>query len=85
MKKLLIIISLALTSCVESNNPSYPVKQITDSTIIDSIKTPRIIHVNFTDGVMNVVIIDECEYLYGPWGNGNVLTHKGNCKNPIHK
>jgi hypothetical protein len=29
---------------------------------------------------IEVVIIDSCEYLYGPWGNATVLTHKGNCK-----
>jgi len=34
---------------------------------------------------LEIVVIDSCEYLYGPWGNGTVLTHKGNCKNPIHK
>jgi hypothetical protein len=39
-----------------------------------------------------VLIIDSCEYLvYGRYDNGNqhsdrqVLTHKGNCKNPIHQ
>jgi len=34
---------------------------------------------------LEIVIIDSCEYLYGPWGNATVLTHKGNCKNPIHQ
>ena len=24
--------------------------------------------------------IDSCEYLYGPWGNATILTHKGNCR-----
>ena len=33
---------------------------------------------------IEVVTIDSCEYLYGPWGNATVLTHKGNCKNQIH-
>jgi hypothetical protein len=32
-----------------------------------------------------IVVVDSCEYLYGPWGNASVLTHKGNCKNPIHQ
>ena len=32
-----------------------------------------------------IVVIDSCEYLYGEWGNATVLTHKGNCSNPIHK
>lgn len=32
-----------------------------------------------------VVTIDSCEYLYGRWGNGTWVTHKGNCTNPIHK
>ena len=30
---------------------------------------------------IDLVVIDSCEYLYGPWGNATVLTHKGNCKN----
>ena len=30
---------------------------------------------------LKLVVIDSCEYLYGPWGNATVLTHKGNCKN----
>lgn len=38
-----------------------------------------------TYGKVEIVVIDSCEYLYGPWGNASVLTHKGNCKNPIHK
>jgi len=33
---------------------------------------------------IKMVVIDSCEYLYAPWGNATVLTHKGNCKNPIH-
>jgi hypothetical protein len=33
---------------------------------------------------IEIVTIDSCEYIYGPWGNATVLTHKGNCKNPIH-
>ncbi len=34
---------------------------------------------------LRIVVIDSCEYLYGPWANATVLTHKGNCSNPIHK
>jgi len=30
---------------------------------------------------LDIIIIDGCEYLYGAWGDGRVLTHKGNCKN----
>jgi hypothetical protein len=30
---------------------------------------------------LKLVVIDSCEYLYGPWGNATVLTHKGNCSN----
>ena len=34
---------------------------------------------------LTIVVVDSCEYLYGEWGNATVLTHKGNCNNPIHK
>lgn len=36
--------------------------------------------------ILNSYIIDSCEYLGTMSGGGNdILTHKGNCKNPIHK
>jgi hypothetical protein len=38
-----------------------------------------------SETLLEIVIIDNCEYLYGAWGNATVLTHKGNCKNLIHK
>ncbi len=41
-------------------------------------------YVVYPGNTAEVVIIDSCEYLYGPWGNATVLTHKGNCKNPHH-
>ena len=34
-----------------------------------------------------IIIIDGCEYIYKRYDNFSgipVLTHKGNCKNPIH-
>jgi hypothetical protein len=34
---------------------------------------------------IEVITVDSCEYVFGPWGSGAILTHKGNCKNPIHK
>jgi hypothetical protein len=40
-------------------------------------------YIGATDPLVEVKI-DGCDYLYGPWGNATILTHKGNCKNPIH-
>lgn len=34
---------------------------------------------------MKLIVIDSCQYLFGDWGTATVLTHKGNCSNPIHK
>lgn len=35
---------------------------------------------------LKTVVIDGCEYLYDIGSNGReVLTHKGNCKNPTHQ
>lgn len=28
--------------------------------------------------------IDGCEYIISRNGHGNIVSHKGNCKNPIH-
>ena len=87
MKKLIIILSLGLTSCIEPN-VGYPGRTTLDSTGSvkeDTLNRPREINVEFSTIPLNVVIIDSCEYLYGPWGNGTVLCHKGNCKNHIYK
>jgi hypothetical protein len=35
--------------------------------------------------LLDLIVVDGCQYLYGDWGNATVLTHKGNCNNPIHK
>jgi hypothetical protein len=34
---------------------------------------------------LDEVTIEGCQYLLGNWGNATVLTHKGNCNNPIHQ
>jgi hypothetical protein len=34
---------------------------------------------------LEVVKVDGCQYLYGPWGGETVLTHKGNCTNHIYE
>jgi hypothetical protein len=83
MKKLYIILSLALTSCYTPNT-GYPDGSTTDSTQSGTLNAPLHIPVEFSTIDLNVVVIDSCEYLYGPWGNATVLTHKGNCKNLIH-
>ena len=33
----------------------------------------------------SIVTIDDCEYFLCRNGYGDVLCHKGNCKNPIHR
>lgn len=33
---------------------------------------------------LQVIVIDNCEYLYGDWGYMTVLTHKGDCSNDDH-
>jgi hypothetical protein len=49
---------------------------------VPSVRTEYMIN---TYGKVEIVVIDSCEYLYGPWDNSSVLTHKGNCSSPIHK
>ena len=31
------------------------------------------------------ITIDSCEYIENSWSSAAAITHKGNCKNPIHK
>jgi hypothetical protein len=93
MKKVLgfIFIMVTLASCVEPN-VGYPGRTHIDMNLSkkdslqkDTLKYPMDIKVEFSAIPLTVVLIDSCEYLYGPWGNGSVLTHKGNCVNPEHK
>lgn len=67
MKKIIKIsaLCLILIACEEAN--------------VSKISTQY----NLMDGYspLDLVVIDSCEYLLGQWGNGTVLTHKGNCKN----
>lgn len=87
MKKLLLILSIGLISCLEPNvgYPGTTHQTSTDSVSKDTSYYPKEIKVEFSSVPLNVVLIDSCEYLYGPWGNGTVLCHKGNCKNKQHE
>ena len=69
MKKLFIaVMLLTLASCYEPN-----VETKSTGHVIDPAREP-----------LDVVTVDGCQYLYGDWGSGSVLTHKGNCTNPEH-
>lgn len=76
MKKLLALfcIGVLLTSCnKEVDTPeSIEIKQ--RGYDVTGYITP-----------LRVVVIDNCEYLFGDWGNSTVLTHKGDCNNIKHK
>ena len=67
MKKIITIIILCLTlSACEKANVS---KKSTQYNLLNDYPP------------LDLVIIDNCEYLFGEWGNATILTHKGNCKN----
>jgi hypothetical protein len=71
MKKLLLILVLALYSCTGLPEVN-----------VDKEKTTYILKEYYT---AEIVIIDSCEYLYLSQGHAIVLTHKGNCKNCKNK
>lgn len=76
----ILVLTLSLIGC---GNPN-PSGQRT-STVVDLNSTEyRVQGNNLLERNVKLVVIDGCEYLYGPWGNATVLTHKGNCTNPIH-
>jgi hypothetical protein len=60
-----ILIILVLTGCGTTN--------------VESKSTQYILKRGYQS--LEIVTVDGCEYLYGPWGNAMVLTHKGNCIN----
>ena len=45
----------------------------------------RVSSINNTVTHFTIVTIDGCEYIQSHNGYGNILAHKGDCKNPIHK
>ncbi len=63
-----ILIAMLLISCSQSNVETKPTTY----------------RVGDNEPPVQVVTIDNCQYLYGPWGNATVLTHKGNCNNEYH-
>jgi hypothetical protein len=74
MKKItLILVFFILYSCGNNKtiNPAKPANTLKDGYIS-----------------YEIVTIDECEYILGHdngvYNGGFFLTHKGNCKNPIH-
>ena len=74
MKNYLIIGALFLTSCIEPG-PKSP--------------EPRVYEINNLSEYYNehydVYALDGCEYIVVGVGNNRWGSHKGNCKNPIHK
>lgn len=68
---ILILVSVCLYSCCSDKN-SEPIR----------------LDIN-GEAYYEIVIIDSCEYIFGTdtqaYNGGYFLTHKGNCKNPIHK
>lgn len=81
MKLMLSVIAvMMLSSCYEPNiGMGSQTKTDSTTTKKDTVFTKEI-EVNFSSISLYVVEVDSCEYLYGPWGNASVLTHKGNCK-----
>ena len=72
MKKILIttLFIAMISGCIYTPN----VDKANTEYVISTLNSP-----------LKIVSIDSCQYLYGDWGNATVLTHKGNCSNPIHK
>jgi len=58
-----------MSGCAETN-----VEKANTEYVISHLNSP-----------LKIVSIDSCQYFYGEWGNATVLTHKGDCDNPIHK
>lgn len=66
--KYLLLVMILLVSCYHPN-----VEKKSTTYVIEPTHSP-----------LEVILIDSCQYLYGYWGSTIVLTHKGNCSNPIH-
>lgn len=79
-KLILLILATELLSCSEPQT-------IEEDTLLEH-QTEVILH-NIKEGDMEILFIDECEYIVFKDGMGTnhgfgYMAHKGNCKNPIH-
>jgi hypothetical protein len=77
MKKLLILIlAISLYGCLDEEK-IVPVPESKSNPLSDAS------YVEY-----KIVLIDSCEYIFGhdngTYNGGYFLSHKGNCKNPIH-
>jgi hypothetical protein len=70
MKKVLFTLLLLITFGCHNSNVKTEVTQTYVGDFIEPIQ---------------IVEIDSCQYIFGDWGQSTILTHKGNCNNPIHK
>jgi hypothetical protein len=68
------VLALGVSSCTQSGSEKPKPK-------VDAIK------VAFSNSPINyqVITIDSCEYILMDGFHEMSLTHKGDCKNPIHK
>ena len=70
MKQLLVVmLALSMLGCQEPT--------------VDINSTKHVL--SYGHNPLQEITIEDCQYLYGEWGNTTVLTHKGNCNNPIHQ
>lgn len=82
MRKIFIVLigALFLFSC-NNDNP--------DTRKVNNAKTFQVDWTNDQGGQISqnftIVVIDSCEYITGRYDRSRFLTHKGNCKNPIHQ
>lgn len=71
MKYLLLALTVILVSCSSTSK-----KEVVEKNIVN----PKNSELKF-----EVIEIDGCEYLLRRSGYAGYMSHKGNCKNPIHK
>lgn len=71
--KFLLVLFVALSSCeVQQNEQNYIAKSVPEEKYPIGTRTVRSFE------------YEGCEYLVLGFGNQQMMSHKGNCKNPMH-
>ena len=70
MKNLIVLLSIVFVSCSSDDKSTR-------------VKTELIENSGLGHGV-EIITVDECQYVFKKSGYSGGLTHKGNCKNLIH-
>lgn len=84
---ILLCLIFSFIGCGEYKPPTFPPPESPEVVNIQKLKEVNQ-HINSFysyEFLYTTVIIEDCEYILSTFDRSRTVTHKGNCKNPIHQ